>query len=81
MCKASWQTHLPTALFAQLDSHVTAEGRAVLSHVDGDVKHLAVYDSHQLALCLRVLDVEAAQHAARRAGEIVLQEGRLIPQA
>lgn len=42
--------------------------------VDGDVVHLAFEHAHELALRMRPLVMQAAQHAARRARNVRLDE-------
>ena len=51
-----------------------AEGRRADADVDGDVEDLALEDRDELALGVRVLVVQPAEHAPARAREVVLDE-------
>lgn len=65
---------LPPVFFAQLNGHVAAEIRTPNADVDGDIQDLAAEHRHQLPLRKRILQVQPAQHAPGRAGQIVLDE-------
>src|SRR5690606_6022915 len=57
------------------DGRMLAEGRRTAADVDGDVVDLALQHADQLALRVaRPLVVQAAQHAALRARDVVLDE-------
>src|SRR5205823_4397281 len=47
------------------------------AQIDGDVEHAAADDAHQLSLRLPDLIMQPAQHAARGAGMIVLDEAHV----
>ena len=67
---------LRVVVAVQLQADPAAEGSAAAAHVGGDVEDAAARHPHQLALRMRRgLQMEAAQHAARRARVVVLDEG------
>src|SRR5690606_1475420 len=55
------------------------EGWRAATDVDGDVVNLAVEHADQLALRIRPLVVQAAQHAARRGTDVGLQHLEIEP--
>ena len=59
----------------QLQGERAAEVRRAAPDVHGHIQHPATGDAHQLALGVFALVMQAAQHAASRAGMIVLHEG------
>ncbi len=55
------------------------EGRAAGPHVNRHIEHATAQDGHQLALRLRILDMQAAQDPLGRAREIILHEVKTNP--
>lgn len=74
MCKAAGYPKLPAVLFIQLQGHVLAKGRAVLSDIYRHVENPPAQHSDKLTLRPRILDMESSQDAARRARQIILHE-------
>ena len=58
----------------QMDAHMLAEGGRLGVDVQRHVVDSALAGAHQLALGLAFLEVQAAQHPARRARVVVLHE-------
>src|SRR3546814_3367942 len=74
MREAFRDPEMPSVFGRQQDGFPLAEGRRTAADVDGDVPDLAIEHGHVLALRLRPLVVQAAQHAARRRGNVALHE-------
>ena len=74
MGQSARNPELTMAVLVELDRDVPAEGRAADAHVDRDVDRASAQHGDKLALGIRILDMQAAKHALRRAREIVLHE-------
>src|SRR3546814_10272615 len=74
MREAFGDPEMPPVFGRQQDGFPLAEGRRTAADVDGDVPDLAIEHGHVLALRLRPLVVQAAQHAARRRGNVRSEE-------
>jgi hypothetical protein len=61
-------------IVAEFDGDMSAKCRAAEPYIDGDVQNAAAHYAYQLALRLRILQVQAAKHAFRRPRQIVLNE-------
>jgi hypothetical protein len=60
MGKATRYPELPAVLVGQLHCHMLAKGWAALAHIHRGIKHGTAQDSDQLALRIRVLDMQTA---------------------
>jgi len=72
--EACGDEELSAVLGAELDHHVSAEGRRALAHVERDVDDGPLEHLDQLRLRPRVLKVKATQDAPRGARHVVLDE-------
>jgi hypothetical protein len=59
---------------AEAYAYPLSEGRGTDANVHRHVEYLTLQDEDKLALSIRVLEVEPAQHAPDRMGEVVLNE-------
>ena len=74
MREAGWNPQCVQGVGLEADGGVLAEARGASAQVDDDVVHGAPDDTHELALRLLHLVVQAAQRAARREAEVILYE-------
>src|SRR5690606_15387926 len=59
----------------QLVTHPTPEGRGARPQVHRDVPDRAVKHRHELALRIRILEMEPPEDAFTRGGDVVLRKG------
>ena len=74
MGKAARDVELAAVFRAEHDADPAAVGRAAAAQIHGDVKDLARDRAHELCLLVPLLKVQPAQHAAARAGLVILHE-------
>src|SRR5436190_23763732 len=77
MSKAARDPELAPVLAGQFDGHMVSKTWTADAHVDRHIKHAPPQHGDQLALRLRILQMQAAQHALSRTRHIILQKRSL----
>jgi len=74
MCETSRDPKLSTVIFVELNRNMPSESRTAYPNINRDIENAPAQDGHELSLCLRILKMEATQHAECRSRKIILHE-------